>query len=92
MPGMSGTEFYKQALDFHQDGIRILLTGYTDIDSLMDAINSGEIYRYITKPWDPIDLQNTVDKAVEKWSLRKRSATKNLNLNGLRGTLNFRYG
>lgn len=80
MPGMSGTEFYKQALDFHQDGIRILLTGYTDIDSLMDAINSGEIYRYITKPWDPIDLQNTVDKAVEKWSLRKEVQQKNLQL------------
>ena len=46
MPGMSGTEFYKQTLDFHQDGIEYFLTGYTDIDSLMDAINSGDLSLY----------------------------------------------
>jgi signal transduction histidine kinase len=62
------------------DAIRILLTGYTDVESVIDAINSGEVYRYITKPWDPVDLANTVDKAIERYELAAELKIKNAEL------------
>lgn len=80
MPGKTGVEFLKQSMSTHPDTIRILLTGYTDIESVIDAINSGEVYRYISKPWDPVDLANTVDKAIEKYDLTAELAEKNRQL------------
>lgn len=77
MPRMTGVEFLKKSLKTHPHAIRMLLTGYTDIESVVDAINSGEVYRYLTKPWDPVDLANTVDKAIEKFELRAELAEKN---------------
>nr|HMN68033.1 response regulator [Bdellovibrionales bacterium] len=65
MPGMTGVELLSESMDTVPDAIRILLTGFTDIDSVISAINSGQVYRYVTKPWDPVDLQATVDQAVE---------------------------
>ena len=61
MPQMTGVQFLEKSLKTHPDTMRILLTGYTDIDSVIAAINSGQVYRYINKPWDPIDLGKTVD-------------------------------
>src|SRR4051794_26536406 len=69
MPNMSGVEFLSESIKTHPLAIRILLTGYTDIDSVIAAINSGQIYRYVTKPWDPVDLSNAVDKAVERYEI-----------------------
>jgi two-component system sensor histidine kinase/response regulator len=77
MPKMTGVEFLKKSLRTHPEAIRILLTGYTDIESVVNAINAGEVYRYLTKPWDPIDLSNTVDKAIEKFELRQELVEKN---------------
>lgn len=77
MPRMTGVEFLKKSITTHPDAIRILLTGYTDIESVIDAINSGEVYRYVTKPWDPVDLSNTINKAVEKYDLRRELIAKN---------------
>src|ERR1700751_717271 len=51
MPNMTGVQFL-QRIPGDQDNIRIILTGYSDIESIIDAINTGKIYRYITKPWD----------------------------------------
>jgi len=62
------------------EAIRILLTGYTDIDSVISAINSGQIYRYVTKPWDPVDLSNAIDKAIHTFELREEVKEKNLQL------------
>ncbi|MGE5622881.1 MAG: response regulator, partial [Bacillota bacterium] len=56
MPEMDGARFLEQVRRRWPDTIRILLTGYSDIQSIMDAINRGEIYRYITKPWDDNDI------------------------------------
>ena len=53
MPGMTGVEFLAKSMKLQADPVRILLTGYTDIESVISAINSGQIYRYVTKPWDP---------------------------------------
>lgn len=77
MPNMTGVEFLAQSMKTHPDAIRILLTGFTDIDSVIAAVNSGQIYRYVTKPWDPHDLVNTVDKAIEKYELSAELKEKN---------------
>jgi two-component system sensor histidine kinase/response regulator len=80
MPKTSGVEFLRQSLVIQPDAMRLLLTGYTDIESLVEAINKGEIYRYMTKPWDATDLLVTVEKAVEKYFLRKHLVEKNQKL------------
>lgn len=77
MPQMTGVEFLQESLKTHPNAIRILLTGYTDIDSVIAAINSGQIYRYVTKPWDPVDLANAVDRAVERYELGAELVEKN---------------
>lgn len=69
MPQMTGVEFLSKSLGTHPNAIRVLLTGYADIEVVIEAINSGHIYRYVTKPWDPVDLVNTIDKAVERYEL-----------------------
>jgi len=77
MPKMTGVEFLSRSLKTHPDAIRILLTGYADIEVVIEAINSGQIYRYVNKPWDPVDLVNTVDKAVERYELGQELREKN---------------
>ncbi len=80
MPEMNGVEFLSRAIKIQPEAIRILLTGYTDIESVIGAVNSGEIYRYLTKPWDPVDLVNTVAKALEKLELKLELKQKNQEL------------
>ncbi len=77
MPKMTGVEFLTNSLRTHPDAIRILLTGYADIEVVIEAINSGQIYRYVNKPWDPVDLVNTVDKAIERYELGQELMEKN---------------
>lgn len=77
MPSMTGTEFLAKSMKLNPEAIRILLTGYTDIESVISAINSGQVYKYVTKPWDPHDLANTVDKAIEKYELSAELKKKN---------------
>lgn len=77
MPNMTGVEFFARSMKTHPETIRILLTGYTDIESVIGAINSGQVYRYVTKPWDPVDFTNTVDKAIERYELTAELKEKN---------------
>jgi len=77
MPGMTGVEFLSRSMKTHPQTMRILLTGYTDIESVIEAINSGQVYRYVTKPWDPVDFGNTVDKAIERFELSAELKEKN---------------
>lgn len=77
MPNLTGVELLAESIKIHPQAIRILLTGYTDIDSVVAAINSGHIYRYVTKPWDPVDLANAIDKAVERFELGEELVEKN---------------
>lgn len=67
MPGTTGVEFFKSITDTFPDPIRILLTGYTDIEALADAINHGDIYRYITKPWNDLELHNSIKNAYDAY-------------------------
>jgi len=80
MPQMEGVEFLSKSIASHPDAIRILLTGFTDIESVIAAINSGQVYRYLTKPWDPVDLANTVSKALERLELGRELKEKNVAL------------
>lgn len=74
MPGMSGIEFFESILNVFPAPIRILITGYTDINAVIDAINRGQVYKYLTKPWDENDIRIFVDKAYEVYKLRKDNA------------------
>lgn len=69
MPGMDGATFLEQVTKSSPDTIRILLTGYADISSTINAINKGSIYRYIPKPWEDNDIRLCVKQALEKKSL-----------------------
>lgn len=80
MPEMTGVEFLEKTLESYPDTIRILLTGYTDLESVINAVNKGQIYRYLTKPWDPLDLANTVDHAVERFAIGQELKQKNIEL------------
>jgi two-component system sensor histidine kinase/response regulator len=77
MPQLTGVELLAESIKIHPNAIRILLTGYTDIESVVAAINSGGIYRYVTKPWDPVDLTNAVEKAVERFEIGQELVEKN---------------
>ncbi|MEL6939191.1 MAG: response regulator [Cyanobacteria bacterium J06598_1] len=72
MPEMKGTEFLSKTVPDFPDTVRIILTGFTDVEDLVEAINAGQVYRYITKPWDPDDLKHVVDRASETYDLIKR--------------------
>ncbi|OQY27156.1 MAG: hypothetical protein B6244_11500 [Candidatus Cloacimonetes bacterium 4572_55] len=69
MPNMTGIEMLAETIEKYPDVIRIVLTGYTDVDDLIDAINQGHVYRYITKPWEPRELKITVKRALESYQL-----------------------
>ncbi len=72
MPEMKGTEFLSKTVPEFPDTVRIILTGFTDVEDLVDAINAGQVYRYITKPWDPDELKNVVERASETYDLIKQ--------------------
>ncbi|MDB9315490.1 response regulator [Spirulina sp. CS-785/01] len=72
MPEMKGTEFLSKTVSNFPDTVRIILTGFTDVEDLVDAINSGQVYKYITKPWDPNELKDVVDHAAETYDLLKQ--------------------
>jgi CheY-like chemotaxis protein len=66
MPGMDGATFLSHARDRHPDAVRILLTGYAEIESAISAVNDGQIYRFLTKPCPPSTVVSTVSDAVEQ--------------------------
>jgi response regulator RpfG family c-di-GMP phosphodiesterase len=71
MPEMDGAQFLAQVRERWPETVRLLLTGYSDVTSIIDAINRGEIYRYITKPWDDNDIVLIVRQALERKALEQ---------------------
>ena len=71
MPEMKGTEFLSKTVPEFPDTVRIILTGFTDVEDLVEAINSGQVYKYITKPWDPNELKEVVDRAADTYKILK---------------------
>lgn len=72
MAEMKGTEFLSRTVPQFPHTVRIILTGFTDVEDLVDAINSGQVYKYITKPWDPDELKAVVWRAAETYDQVKQ--------------------
>jgi phosphoserine phosphatase RsbU/P len=73
MPGISGVELLRESLALSPQAVRIILTGYTEVEDLMAAINEGQVHRYIVKPWDPFSLRRTVLQDLELQRLREET-------------------
>jgi len=69
MPGMSGDALLAEARRMQPDAIRMLFTGYADIQAVINAVNEGHIFRYILKPWDAVELEGVIRQAAEKYDL-----------------------
>jgi signal transduction histidine kinase len=70
MPNMTGVEFLEKISGIYPDVVRVILTGYSDEDAIISAINKGKVFRYITKPWKKEELKQTIDYALEAYRLR----------------------
>lgn len=101
MPYMSGTEFLSLTATQYPDIIRIILTGYTDVEDLVEAINTGKVFKYVTKPWDDENLKAVVRQAVDTHTVlktRTRELSRTLRqesllnavTNTIRSALNYR--
>ncbi len=77
MPGMSGTEFLSEVKKESPDTIRIILSGYTDVDVVIDTINKGNIYKFFHKPWNDNSLILEIRQALEYYKLVKDNARLN---------------
>lgn len=75
MPEMTGVQFLGEVRSLLPDTIRMVLTGYSDSDAIVDAINNGRVFRYITKPWDESELRQTIENARELFKLRIKNKT-----------------
>ncbi|MDH3394019.1 MAG: response regulator, partial [Desulfobulbaceae bacterium] len=73
MPGMNGVELLERLRNYDPETIRIILTGYTDADDIVDAINRGNVYQYILKPWREDPLRITLQRALETHTLQKEN-------------------
>ena len=71
MPGMTGVEFLEFILDKYPEPIRILLTGYADINAVIDAVNKGKIYHYLSKPWNEPELDKTIQDGYQIYLKKK---------------------
>lgn len=73
MPEMTGIELLVEVKKIDPEPMRILLTGYSDINAVIDAINKGQVYRYLSKPWQEDELRNTIESAYEVFHLRREN-------------------
>ncbi len=77
MPHITGIEFLKQLLHEDPNPVRILLTGYSNLEAVISAINHGQVFRYIKKPWDDDDIRMTIENAYEIYNARQTLKRKN---------------
>lgn len=73
MPVMNGVEFLKEVYKLDPDSVRIVLSGYADIGSIVAAINEGHIYKFIAKPWNDEELRETIHACLERYFLQKKN-------------------
>jgi response regulator RpfG family c-di-GMP phosphodiesterase len=77
MPEMTGVEFFRTAKEIYPDTIRIMLSGYTELQSVTDAVNEGAIYKFLTKPWDDQQLKAHIAEAFQRKGLADENARLN---------------
>jgi response regulator RpfG family c-di-GMP phosphodiesterase len=70
MPNMTGVEFLESIIDDHPEPMRLLLTGYADMNAVIDAINKGKIFHYLTKPWNEDELDAAIQRAYDVYRIR----------------------
>jgi len=89
MPVKTGIEFLEDVITEYPDVMRMLLTGYTDIEAVIDAINIGKVYNYISKPWNADTLRNMILRAYEVYHLREEVERLNKKLLKVNKQLEF---
>lgn len=77
MPNMTGVEFLEKVLEKNDEPMRILLTGYADMNAVVDAVNKGKIFHYLSKPWNEEELDMTIKRAYEVY--QQKLELKNMN-------------
>lgn len=73
MPGITGTEFLRRVKELHPDTMRIVLSGFTELKSVLDAVNQGEVYKFLTKPWDDEVLCDCIQDALQIYELHREN-------------------
>jgi len=89
MPNMTGVEFLEKVLEKYPDPMRILLTGYADMTAVVEAVNKGKIYHYLTKPWSEKELGETIDSAYKAYLDGERLKDMNEKLTDVNDQLEF---
>jgi response regulator RpfG family c-di-GMP phosphodiesterase len=81
MPKMVGAEFLRRSIELAPHAVRIMLTGYADVEATVQAINKGQVYRYVTKPWNDGEMKMVVRAAAHRFDLQEsnRQLTAELN-------------
>ncbi|MFH0734023.1 MAG: adenylate/guanylate cyclase domain-containing protein [bacterium] len=73
MPEMTGVQFLERVINEYPNPIRMILTGFSDVDAIIEAINSGRVFRYITKPWDTNEIRMAIENARQLFSLQTKN-------------------
>ena len=89
MPNMTGVEFLEKIIEDFPDPIRILLTGFTDMNAIVDAINKGKIFHYLTKPWNEEELDKTIERAYDIYMEKEKIKQMNEKLEISNSQLEF---
>jgi response regulator RpfG family c-di-GMP phosphodiesterase len=71
MPEMTGVEFFEKMQEKYPDPVRVLLTGYADMSAVIDAVNKGKIFHYLSKPWNEEELTGTIERAYDAWQAKQ---------------------
>jgi response regulator RpfG family c-di-GMP phosphodiesterase len=71
MPNMTGVQLLESIIHVYPEPMRILLTGYADLNAVIEAVNKGKIFHYLSKPWDEKELEETIQRALEIYNKRK---------------------
>jgi response regulator RpfG family c-di-GMP phosphodiesterase len=89
MPEMTGVEFLEKVLEKYPEPMRILLTGYADMNAVVEAVNKGKIFHYVTKPWNEEELDLTINNAYAKYLEKTQLKEMNEKLEGSNDQLEF---
>jgi response regulator RpfG family c-di-GMP phosphodiesterase len=89
MPNMTGVEFLEKVIETHPAPIRILLTGYTDMSAIIAAVNKGNIYHYLNKPWDDKEMSRVIEEAYDVYLKKVEIMEENKELSITNSQLEF---
>jgi len=89
MPNMTGVEFLEKVLEKYPDPMRILLTGFADMNAVIEAVNKGKIFHYLTKPWNEEELDMTIKRAFDKYTENEQIKDMNQKLSVSNDQLEF---